>query len=216
VALYDAMTRFHTLEQVRETLRREQPDAVFVSCITPRLWMALEVCRVAKEEAPDRSPVLGNNHPASCFRDFADAPGGGLIVRSEGEATAVELLQAWQAGNAFWRGAWHCLCKASRGGDAARLLHQRLGRLEPAWNLVPWREYNYRVKPGSTLAVFFLARLQATLSFCSQRLFWQGVLAAFHRALCGPTGDAADCYGVDVAMMPMKFPRSTPRVGTHS
>ena len=34
VQLYDAMTKFHTHEQVRETLRREQPSVVMVTAIT--------------------------------------------------------------------------------------------------------------------------------------------------------------------------------------
>ena len=41
-ALYDAMTRFHTLDQVRATLRREQPDAVFVTCITATVLDGME------------------------------------------------------------------------------------------------------------------------------------------------------------------------------
>jgi anaerobic magnesium-protoporphyrin IX monomethyl ester cyclase len=52
VALYDAMTRFHTVEQIRETLQREKPDAVFVTCITATVLDGLAVCRLAKEEAP--------------------------------------------------------------------------------------------------------------------------------------------------------------------
>ncbi|MCJ7753352.1 MAG: cobalamin B12-binding domain-containing protein, partial [Thermoanaerobaculales bacterium] len=62
VVLYDAMTRFDTLEEVRSTVRRERPDAVFVSCITATFPDGVEVCRVTKEEWPETLTVLGNTH----------------------------------------------------------------------------------------------------------------------------------------------------------
>ena len=70
LALYDAMTRFDTLEQVRATLRREHPSAVFVSCITATVMDGMEVCRVAKEEIPDVLTVLGNTHPSFMFEEI--------------------------------------------------------------------------------------------------------------------------------------------------
>ena len=99
VALYDAMTRFDTLDQVRATLRRERPDAVFVSCITATVLDGIEVCRVAKEEAPGTLTVLGNTHPSFMYEEILrEYPEVDVIVRAEGEETSVELMQAWQAG----------------------------------------------------------------------------------------------------------------------
>ena len=210
VALYDAMTRFHTLDDIRQTLRRERPDVLFVSCITATVLDGLEVCRVAKEEQPEILTVLGNSHPTFMYEEILrEHPEADVIVRGEGERTAVELLDAWRVGAdlSSVRGL------AFRQGDRvvatppASFLSD-LDSLEPAWDLVPWREYTYRPKPGSTLAVVSSSRgCKQHCSFCSQRLFWQESWRAvsperFVRQLELLRGR----YGVDVVMLADEIP----------
>lgn len=176
VSLYDAMTRFHTLEQVRQTIRREQPDAVFVSCITATVMDGMDVCRVAKEEFPDTLTVLGNTHPTFMYEEILrDHPEVDVIVRGEGEITSVELMDAWKTG----ANPGNVRGIAFRDGNSivatpCRPFIPNLDSAAPAWDLVPWNEYTYRPKPGSILAVVSSSRgCKQHCSFCSQRLFWE-------------------------------------------
>lgn len=210
VALYDAMTKFHTLDQVRETLRREQPNAVMVTCITATVLDGMEVCRLAKEEIPGVLTVLGNSHPTFMYDEILrEHPEVDVVVRGEGEETVVELMAAWNARADLGkvRGI------AFRQGDkvlttSCRPFIQNLDALEPAWNLAPWKEYSYRVKPGSTLAIVSSSRgCKQHCSFCSQRLFWkESWRAVSAERFVDQIQMLRDRYGVDVAMIADEIP----------
>ena len=210
VVLYDAMTRFHTLEQVRETLRREKPDAVFVTCITATVLDGMEVCRIAKEENPEVLTVLGNTHPTFMYDEILrEHPEVDVIVRGEGEATSVELMDAWKTGSDLkWVGGI-----AFRNGENVvatprRQFIRNLDLVEPAWNLVPWKEYSYRVKPDSTLAIVSSSRgCIQHCSFCSQRLFWKESWRAVSSVrFVDELEMLRDRYGVNVVMIADEIP----------
>lgn len=214
VALYDAMTKFHTLEQVRETLRREQPQAVFVTCITATVVDGMEVCRLAKEEIPGVLTVLGNTHPSFMYQEILrEHPEVDVIVRGEGEITGVELMDAWTAkadlaqvaGIAFRR-------DGQIVATPRRPFVANLDTVEAAWNLVPWKEYSYRVKPGSTLAVVSSSRgCKQHCSFCSQRLFWQESWRAVSaRKFVDELEMLRARYGVNVVMIADEIPSLDP------
>ena len=213
--LYDAMSKFHTLEQIRATLRAEKPDAVMVSCITATLPDGLEVCRVAKEEDPRVLTVLGNTHPTFMFREIFPAhPYIDVIVRGEGEETAAELMQAWSTGADFAkvRGlAWRREDGEVVANPPRRFLRD-LDALEPAWDLVPWKEYSYRPKPGSTLAIVSSSRgCREHCSFCSQRLFWkESWRAVSAERFVDQLQQLRAVYGVDVAMLADEIPSLDP------
>ena len=210
VALYDAMTRFHTLEQVRETLQREKPDAVFVTCITATVLDGMEVCRIAKEESPEVLTVLGNTHPTFMYDEILrEHPEVDVIVRGEGELTSVELMEAWKTGADLKR----VNGIAFREGSAVvatppRQFIRDLDSVEPAWTLVPWREYSYRVKPNSTLAIVSSSRgCKQHCSFCSQRLFWNESWRAVSAVrFVDELEMLRDRYGVNVAMIADEIP----------
>jgi anaerobic magnesium-protoporphyrin IX monomethyl ester cyclase len=214
VALYDAMTKFHTLEQVRETIRRERPGAVLVTCITATVLDGLEVCRVAKEELPGVLTVLGNTHPTFMFCEILENhPEADVIVRGEGEASAVELLDAWTAGADL--SAVRGIAFRKDGQIVAtpsRRFATNLDAFEPAWDLVPWAEYTYRPKPGSTLAIVSSSRgCKQHCSFCSQRLFWK---ESWRGVSAGRFVDQLQMlrnrHGVDVAMIADEIPSYDP------
>lgn len=209
-ALYDAMTRFDTLDQVRGTLRRERPDAVFVSCITATVMDGMEVCRVAKEEAPDTLTVLGNTHPSFMYEEILAAhPEVDVVVRDEGEETAVELIAAWQSGSDL--NAVRGIAFRHDGRVVAtprRPFLTDLDTVDPAWELVPWKEYSYRPKADSTLAIVSSSRgCRQHCSFCSQRLFWnESWRAVSPGKFVGELEMLRDRYGVDVAMIADEIP----------
>ena len=210
VALYDAMTKFHTLEQIRETLRREQPDAVFVSCITATVVDGMEVCRVAKEENPAVLTVLGNTHPSFMWDEILrEHPEVDVIVRGEGEQTAVELMQAIKAGASLSKVRGLAFRDGSQPvATPSRHFIADLDSVAPAWNLVPWQEYSYRPKPGSTLAVVSSSRgCKQHCSFCSQRLFWKESWRAVSAAnFVNELEMLRDRHGVNVVMIADEIP----------
>jgi anaerobic magnesium-protoporphyrin IX monomethyl ester cyclase len=210
VALYDAMTRFHTLEQVRETLRRERPDAVFVSCITATVLDGIEVCRMAKEEMPEALTVLGNTHPSFMFEEvLAEHSEVDIVVRDEGETTAVELIEAWRTDSDLGRVRGIAFRQQGRVlATPRREFIVDLDSLEPAWNLVPWNEYTYRPKPSSTLAVVSSSRgCKQHCSFCSQRLFWRESWRAVSAdRFVAQLQMLRERYGVNVAMIADEIP----------
>ncbi len=209
VALYDAMSKFHTLEQIRETIRRERPDVVMVSCITATVLDGVEVCRVAKEESSKILTVLGNTHPSFMWEEvLGNAPDVDAIVRFEGEEAAVELLEAWGTvqlekvrGIAYRRDGL-AFATPLRG-----FIHN-LDTVSPAWELVPWKEYSYRAKANSTLAVVSSSRgCRQHCSFCSQRLFWrESWRAVSPECFVAQLEDLRDRFGVDVVMLADEIP----------
>jgi len=210
VALYDAMTKFHTHEQVRETLRREQPSVVLVTCITATVLDGIEVCKTAKEEIPGVLTVLGGTHPHFMYEEILrDHPEADVIVRAEGEETAVDLMRAWQAKDDL--GKVLGIAFRQNGGvvaTAKRPFILNLDTLEPAWNLVPWKEYTYRPMPGSTLAIVSSSRgCKQHCSFCSQRLFWkESWRGVTPEHFVGELEMLRDRYGVNVAMIADEIP----------
>jgi anaerobic magnesium-protoporphyrin IX monomethyl ester cyclase len=80
--------------------------------------------------------------------------------------------------------------------------------VEPAWTLVPWREYSYRVKPNSTLAIVSSSRgCKQHCSFCSQRLFWNESWRAVSAVrFVDELEMLRDRYGVNVAMIADEIP----------
>ncbi len=215
VTLYDAMTKFHTLEDVRATFRNHRPNVVMVSCITATVVDGMEVCRIAKEENPETLTVLGGAHPTFMYEQIlSEHLEVDVIIFDEGEETSVRLMDAWSARADLRR----VMGIAYRQGDLVVKTPRRgfignLDILEPAWNLVPWKEYSYRPKPGSTLAVVSSSRgCREHCSFCSQRLFWKeswravsaerfvGQLEAMHRH-----------HGVDVVMLADEIPTLDPQ-----
>ncbi|MDP1832606.1 MAG: radical SAM protein [Geothrix sp.] len=210
VALYDAMTRFHTLDEVQRTFRDQRPDVVMVSCITATVVDGIEVCRVAKEENPGILTVLGGSHPTFMYEEILrEHPEVDLIILDEGEETSVKLMDAWSAGGDLSRVAGIVYREAGLVVKTPRRpFITNLDRLEPAWDLVPWKEYSYRPKPGSTLAVVSSSRgCKEHCSFCSQRLFWNESWRAVSAGrFVNQLERMRRDHGVDVVMLADEIP----------
>lgn len=177
VEIYDAMSKFHTYEDIKAHLTEVQPDVIATGAITATIYDCLNVLKLAKELNPETLTILGNVHPTFCWEeilkehhDIVD-----YIVRGEGEQTLVALLDGVTRGDdpaeiqgiAFWRDG-----KAVVAPD--RPFVPDLDSLPTAWDLIQWDEYTYHTKPGSTLAVVSSSRgCTQNCSFCSQRLFWK-------------------------------------------
>jgi len=211
VEIYDAMSKFHTYEQIRIHLSEAQPDVVATGAITATIYDCINVLKLAKEVNQETLTILGGVHPTFCWEEILREHHDSVdyVVRGEGEETLVALLDgvtknqdpAEIQGIAFWRDG-----KAIATPD--RPFVEDLDSLPTAWDLIPWGEYTYNTKPGSTLAVVSSARgCTQNCSFCSQRLFWKQSWRAR-----SPENFVAELeylnreFGVDVAMISDETP----------
>jgi anaerobic magnesium-protoporphyrin IX monomethyl ester cyclase len=85
---------------------------------------------------------------------------------------------------------------------------QDLDTLEGAWDLVDWKIYTYRPKPGSVLAIVNSSRGCTQLcSFCSQQLFWdQKWRAKSPEKFVSELEHIHTTYGVNAAMIADETP----------
>jgi len=211
VDYYDAMSLWHKWPDIQKRLEDFKPDVVATTCFTASIVKALELCDLAKQINPDVVTVLGNVHAAFCYDEILQEDNAILdyIVRGEGEATLVELLDCLNAGGdpalvkglAFWRAA------AVVVTPKAPYIHD-LDNLPTAWDLVEWPIYTYRAKNNARLAIVSTARgCKSQCSFCSQQLFWaQTWRARSPENVVAELEMLASTYGVEVAMLSDELP----------
>jgi len=177
VEIYDAMTKDDTLSDVRAKLAQTDPWMVMVGAFTPSVNAAIDCLKAAKEVNQEIITCLGGVHPTFCYGEilqdnFASVD---FIVRGEGEVTAVELAAALQQGadcSAIPGLAYRQDGQVIKTPDRPFL--PDLDRLVPAWDLLDWEGYFYKVT-GRRLALIGSSRgCPHKCRFCSQHLFWQG------------------------------------------
>ena len=98
--IYDAMSHWHTYDDIRKRIEAERPDVVGTTAFTAEIVDALKVLKLAKEIDPKIVTVIGNVHPTFCYEEiFKDhAAVVDYIVMGEGEQTLVELMDCLTAG----------------------------------------------------------------------------------------------------------------------
>jgi anaerobic magnesium-protoporphyrin IX monomethyl ester cyclase len=179
VMIYDAMSLFHSHQDIARTMADFKPDIVATGAITAMEPDCRELCATAKRLNPSTVTVMGNVHSTFCWEQLlTDDPNVDLVVRGEGEHTIAELVRAVAAGGgeAAW-GKIDGLCWRKDGvpvANAPRRFTQDLDSLVPAWDLVDWKLYWYRPSPAGRLAIASSARgCGQRCSFCSQQKFWE-------------------------------------------
>lgn len=174
----DAMTHHLDGPALRARLADLQPDVVGTTAITPAIYEAEEVLRIAREVAPGALRVLGGIHATFMFRQvLTEAPQVDVIVRGEGEEIMVALMQAlrdgrWPADRRRIKGL------AFKDGDEivatqAASTVRDLDGIDPDWSILEWSRYTY-IPLGVRVAIPNMARgCPFTCSFCSQWKFWR-------------------------------------------
>ncbi|MBW1744742.1 MAG: cobalamin-dependent protein, partial [Deltaproteobacteria bacterium] len=94
VEIYDAMSKFHTYEQIRIHLSEAQPDVVATGAITATIYDCINVLKLAKEVNQETLTILGGVHPTFCWEEILREHHDSVdyVVRGEGEETLVALL----------------------------------------------------------------------------------------------------------------------------
>jgi anaerobic magnesium-protoporphyrin IX monomethyl ester cyclase len=178
VNIYDAMSKFHEYDQIREHIRSYSPDFIGITAITASIYDAIEVLRIAKEELPGAVTIIGGVHPTFCYEEIFSEYGKTVdyCVLGEGELTTPELLNAHRTGTdistilgvAFVQDG-KVIC------NDPRPFITDLDSLSPAWHLVNWKDYPLYFIENSTVAILSSSRgCVHTCIFCSQHKFWKG------------------------------------------
>lgn len=177
VRIYDAMSKFHTHDDIIREIKAAKPDVVAVTAITPTLNDAIAVLGNAKNINEQIITVIGGVHPTFCPEELLSRDDHSIdfVIRGEGEAALVELLDALTSGGdlaaipglAFMRDG-----AVVKNED--RPFFEDLDSLEAAWDLLDWEDYVYYVVPKSRLAVVSSSRgCSEECAFCSQQKFWK-------------------------------------------
>ena len=99
VQFIDAMTNHIDDDTLRTRLRALQPDVIGVTAITPSIYVAENILKLAQEEVPGALRVLGGVHATFMYKQvFSEAPWVDVIVRGEGEEIFLNLIRAVDQG----------------------------------------------------------------------------------------------------------------------
>jgi anaerobic magnesium-protoporphyrin IX monomethyl ester cyclase len=174
----DAMTENVTPEDLRARMESLAPDVVGVTAITPAIYEAETVLKIASEVVPEALRVLGGIHATFMYRQvLSEAPWVDVIVRGEGEEIMTALMRAksegrWPAekrkikGLAFMDGGEIVATQAAS-------TVKDLDGIDPDWTILDWSRYIY-TPLGVRVAIPNMARgCPFTCSFCSQWKFWR-------------------------------------------
>lgn len=135
---------------------------------------ALATIRALRRSMPQLKVVYGGVYPSYADRAvMAECEEIDVIVRGEGEQTAVNLVQAWQTGGSLggvagitWRDGSLVIVNPSRAPI------QNLDAYRPGWELVDWERYGmFGFRPVAGLQ--FSRGCPLTCVYCGQWMFWK-------------------------------------------
>lgn len=183
--IYDAMNKSHGFAEIRAQIESFKPDYVMTydylpvtgAISTASLPDSLTIMKLAKEVNPNIVTLLGGPHPTFMYQEVLGSTNGAIdyVLLGEGEATLKELLLALQNGPATKVGGIAYVDGGKVVANPKREHITNLDTLSPAWDLLEWETYNYRVTPGGRMASILTSRgCEMSCNFCSQRLFWRG------------------------------------------
>lgn len=197
----DAMTHHVGHDALRARLAELKPDVVGCTAITPSIYEAEEVLKIAAEVAPGALRVLGGIHATFMFRQvLTEAPWIDVIVRGEGEEIMVNLAEAARDGR-FTTDRRRIKGLAFRDGEEivstqAASTVKNLDCIKPDWSILEWDAYIY-IPLGVKVAIPNMARgCPFTCSFCSQWKFWRDYRVRDPKKVADEIEDLVTNHGV--------------------
>lgn len=177
VEIYDAMSKFHGIRAIKKRLAHSAPDVLCLTACTSSINACLRMARHMKQINPACLVILGGVHPTFMADEILSRNPGDIdfIVRGEGELTLQRLLDTIRLDQdpAQVHGV-------SFLGDGVPVHTPRvpfiedLDTIQPAWDLLDWKDYRYFVIPGSRLGIISTSRgCDNECTFCSQQKFWE-------------------------------------------
>ena len=197
----DAMTHHLSDEQVRTRIVEIQPDIVGCTAITPAIYKAERLLKIAKEVDPAIVTVLGGIHGTFMYPQvLKEAPWIDAIVRGEGEQVFLNFVRAVDDGS--WKRARQTVRGVATLVDGrvvatpAEPPIQDLDRITPDWGILEWDKYIY-IPMGVRVAIPNFARgCPFTCTFCSQWKFWRDYRIRDPKAVVDEIEDLVKNHGV--------------------
>ena len=179
VRFVDAMADYLTDDQIEEIIRKNEPDVVMTTNITPSIFKAQDIMKIAKKVNPKIRTLMGGIHSTFMYPQvLSEAPETDYIVRGEGEEVTVNLIREIDAGTdkknrAEITGIAYIDDDGKVFATPAHPVIEDLDTLTPDWSLYEWDKYIY-TPLNCRLAVPNFARgCPFTCTFCSQWQFWR-------------------------------------------
>ncbi len=179
VKFVDAMADDIPDDQIEEIILKNMPDVVMTTNITPSIFKAQAIMKIAKKVNPKIRTLMGGIHSTFMYPQvLSEAPETDYIVRGEGEEVTVNLIREIAAGTDKQnRGEITGIAYIDDDGKvfatAAHPVIEDLDTLSPDWSLYDWDKYIY-TPLNCRLAVPNFARgCPFTCTFCSQWQFWR-------------------------------------------
>jgi anaerobic magnesium-protoporphyrin IX monomethyl ester cyclase len=178
ITFIDAMTLHMPADELRRRMIELAPDVIATTAITPAIYEAEEVLKIASEAVPTALRVLGGVHATFMYRQvLSEAPWVQVIVRGEGEEIMTALMECLRDGR------WPEDRRKIKGlayQDGADIIAtpaaptvKNLDGIDPDWSILDWSKYLY-TPLGVRVAIPNMARgCPFTCSFCSQWKFWR-------------------------------------------
>lgn len=197
----DAMTDNVSGADLAKRMEEIKPDVVGVTAITPSIYRAEDVLKVARDVVPNAVRMLGGVHATFMYKQvFSEAPWVDVIVRGEGEEICTELMLAIEDGR--WPADKHKIKGlAFLDGDQivatpAASTVKDLSKIKPDWTVLEWSKYIY-IPLGTRVAIPNLARgCPFTCSFCSQWKFWRDYRVREPKDVVDEIEDLVENHGV--------------------
>jgi anaerobic magnesium-protoporphyrin IX monomethyl ester cyclase len=184
-SIHDAMnTEGGSFGTIRAEIEARRPDIVVAydylpvtgAISTAVVPAALQALGIAKEVDPAITTFLGGPFPTFKYQELLTDHAGvvDIVLRGEAEATLPELLAALGGG-----GLGGVKGIAFRRDGLVHVTETRphildLDPIKPAWHLLDWDAYRYRIEPGGRMASILTSRgCMMGCSFCSHRAFWR-------------------------------------------
>lgn len=184
--IYDAMNVVGaTFDSIREQVEQYRPDVVVAydylpvtgAISTAVVPAAVKALGLAKAANPAILTLLGGPFPTFKYQELLEDPASpvDIVLRGEAEATLPELLAALPDG-----GLDAVKGLAFRRDGLVLVTEIRphildLDTIKPAWHLLDWDAYRYRIDPPGRMASILTSRgCMMGCSFCSHRAFWRG------------------------------------------
>ncbi|MCM2560525.1 magnesium-protoporphyrin IX monomethyl ester anaerobic oxidative cyclase [Lutimaribacter sp. EGI FJ00015] len=178
VTFLDAMTNHMEDDELARRLSELEPDVVGVTAITPSIYKAEDVLKIAAQVVPGALRVLGGVHATFMYKQvLSEAPWIDVIVRGEGEEIFTNLITAidqgrWPEGRNKIKGLAYTEGDQIVATQAAPTVKD-LDAINPDWSLLEWDKYIY-IPLNKKVAIPNMARgCPFTCSFCSQWKFWR-------------------------------------------
>lgn len=143
VACYDDFVNGGSLSEFEATVRREKPDIIGISSVTPTAPGVTRLAQFVRQRFPHIKLMQGGVHATVFARKLLESGETDYIVHNEGEVTTVNLVKALSEGRDLsdvkgisWMGDGRAIT------NAPQPLIDDLDSIPfPAWHLLPWRRY---------------------------------------------------------------------------